>query len=485
MLSVSQLNRLARSLLEDAFALIRVEGEISGYRPASSGHGYFTLKDSGAELRCVMYRNRLLLTKLKPAAAGRVIARGRITLYEARGEYQFLVESLEEAGLGAQMVALQALREKLAAEGLFDSLRKRPLPRFPRRLAVLTSLHGAAIHDVLAVLKRRYRLLHITLVAIPVQGRTAELDIAQRLRDVARFTPAFDVILLTRGGGSVEDLWCFQAESVVRAIAASPIPVVSAIGHESDHTLADLAADLRAPTPSAAAEAIVPDGLAIRDQIDALLRRVVVRTERAIGEGGQSLDQRLRVLSAHSPRRELPLCQNRLGQASGRLDALCRRQVDVQTARLALALTRLQAQSPARRLQQMAERMALANRVLRRAWQATWRSQSATLANLESRLPSPRAVGDKVQSAALHWGRAERALQACVLRDADRRRKALDYLRRQLDALDPKQVLQRGYALVLDANTGQPLITKQAAAAQQKLLIEFADGTLPVSPTHS
>jgi exodeoxyribonuclease VII large subunit len=257
--SVSELSREIRNRLERAFPDVWVTGEISNLRPATSGHIYFTLKDADAQLRAVCFRSQARYLKFKPEDGLSVVARGRLTVYETRGEYQLVVEFLEPAGLGALQLAFEQLKAKLAAEGLFDSSRKKPLPLLPRTVGIVTSPAGAVIRDILLVLRRRYRNMNVLVYPVRVQGEGAAREIAQGLEHFNRRAgaAAVDVIIVARGGGSLEDLWAFNEEAVARAIAASKIPVISGVGHETDFTIADFVADLRAPTPSAAAELVV------------------------------------------------------------------------------------------------------------------------------------------------------------------------------------------------------------------------------------
>ena len=260
--SVSELSREIRSRLERDFPDVWVTGEISNLRPAPSGHYYFTLKDADAQLRAVCFRSQARFLKFKPEDGLSVIARGRLTVYETRGEYQLVVEFLEPAGLGALQLAFEQLKARLAAEGLFDAIHKKPLPLLPRTIGIVTSPAGAVIRDILRVLRRRYSNMNVLLYPVRVQGEGAAREIAQGVeyfnrRQAALAAPAAEVIIVARGGGSLEDLWAFNEEAVARAIAASQIPVISAVGHETDFTIADFVADLRAPTPSAAAELVV------------------------------------------------------------------------------------------------------------------------------------------------------------------------------------------------------------------------------------
>ncbi|MBI4400419.1 MAG: exodeoxyribonuclease VII large subunit, partial [Nitrospirae bacterium] len=268
---------LVRDRLEQGFPDVWVEGEVSNLRTPSSGHLYFTLKDANSQLRAVLFRAGAQRLRFALREGLLVIVRGRLTVYEPRGEYQAVLDYLEPKGVGALQLAFEQLKEKLAREGLFDQSRKRPLPFLPRRVGLVTSLSGAAIRDMLAVLHRRCPALAILIAPVPVQGEGAALRIAQAIRALSA-SGMVDVMIVGRGGGSLEDLWCFNEEEVVRAIAESAVPVVSAVGHEIDYTLADFAADYRAPTPSAAAEAVAP---VLEDLVRTLLD-LRERLERAI-----------------------------------------------------------------------------------------------------------------------------------------------------------------------------------------------------------
>jgi len=318
--SPSQLVRLARDLLEDTFPLIWVEGEISNLSRPASGHLYFSLKDAQAQIRCAMFRNRAMLLRFKPADGTRVLARARVSLYEARGEFQLIVEHLEEAGEGALLRAFEQLKAKLAAEGLFDAAKKRALPALPRRIGVITSASGAAIRDVLSVLSRRFPLVDVEVIPVPVQGKEAPPAIIAAL-NAASNAHRHDVLLLTRGGGSLEDLWAFNDEGVARAIRACAIPVVSAVGHEVDFTIADFAADVRAPTPSAAAEILVPDGAAIRRTLQREEARLEALMQRRLQNAAQRLDHAWTRLRTQHPRARLQRGSERLAHLRARLQA--------------------------------------------------------------------------------------------------------------------------------------------------------------------
>jgi len=287
-LTVAQLTEQLRALLEERFPAVWVEGEISNFRSYGSGHAYFTLKDADAQLRCVIFRTRAQRIRFQPADGLHVVAFGSVEVYAQRGEYQLVVELLEPRGLGALQLAFEQLKARLHAEGLFDAARKRDLPRFPKKIGIVTSPSGAALRDMLRVIGRRFGELHLMIAPCRVQGEGAAAEIAQGLRDLNALGDV-DVIIVGRGGGSLEDLWAFNEEVVARAIVASKAPVISAVGHEVDFTIADFVADLRAPTPSAAAELVVREKQAVVDALDELRARL----ERAATRPLRDLDRRV------------------------------------------------------------------------------------------------------------------------------------------------------------------------------------------------
>ncbi|WP_036192778.1 exodeoxyribonuclease VII large subunit [Marinobacter sp. EN3] len=365
-LTVSELNHQARHLLESSFMQVWVEGELSGFSRPSSGHWYFSLKDQKCQIRCAMFRGANQRIRTLPREGDQIRIRGKVTLYENRGDFQIIVEHLEPAGLGALQQAFEALKARLQGEGLFDPARKKPIPATPRHIGVVTSPTGAAIHDILTVLKRRCPAIPVTLYPTAVQGQPATADIVQAI-DRAQQHGLADVLIIGRGGGSLEDLWCFNEEAVARAIAACPIPTVSAVGHEVDVTIADFVADLRAPTPSAAAEKISPD------QQD-WLRRLTEQQGR-LGQSArrllQRLDNQLGHLSARlrDPRRELLEKAQRMDELELRLNKAIRNRLDQQKQKTDYLLQRMSAQSPRRTLktvreqtQRLEERLTLATR---------------------------------------------------------------------------------------------------------------------------
>ncbi|WP_374603709.1 exodeoxyribonuclease VII large subunit [Arenimonas sp.] len=429
----SQLNALARDLLEGSFPQVWVEGEISNFSRPASGHAYFTLKDARAQVRCALFRSNAARLRFAPRDGMLVLARGRLTLYEARGDYQLVLEHLEEAGEGALRRAFEELKARLAAEGLFDTARKRALPAFTRRLAVITSPRGAAVRDVLSVLGRRFPLLEVEVLPVPVQGDDAAAQILDMLQRAGR-SGRYDLILLTRGGGSLEDLWAFNDEALARAIVASPVPVVAAIGHEVDVSLADFAADLRAPTPSAAAELLVPD----RGELAGRLRR----------------DRQ-------------------------RFDALLARVLGAQAQRVDQAFLKLQALRPQLRLERGRNRLDALRHRLGQAWQAPTARRSERLSRLLRRLdqahPRRRLEAHRHRLALL-----ERALGALPARLVEPRRLQLRGLARALESVSPLATLGRGYAIVFDQD-GQVLRRASDAREGEQVRARLADGHLDLT----
>ncbi len=355
-LTPSQLNTLARDLLEGAFPLIWVEGELSGVSRPGSGHLYFNLKDARAQVRCAMFKPKSTWLKFAPRDGLRVLARGRLTLYEARGDYQLVLDHMEEAGEGALRRAFEDLRAKLTAEGIFAVERKRPLPAHPRRLGILTSATGAAVRDVISVLGRRFPLLDVEILPVQVQGASAAAQITTMLKRAAA-SGRYDVLMLTRGGGSLEDLWAFNDEHLARAVAGSSVPVVSAIGHETDFTLVDFAADLRAPTPSAAAELLVPsqEDLSRRLRaLDARLQNLHAQRLRALIQRADRASLRLHGLR---PQARLQLLRQRQAEGLRRLAAAWQRRLDRERSRVRHADAVLRATHPRRRLARLLDRL--------------------------------------------------------------------------------------------------------------------------------
>ena len=361
--SVSQLTQAVKDLLEGTFSSLWVEGEISNFRVPSSGHFYFTLKDASAQIRAVMFRSRNAALPFVPEDGLQVICRAGVSVYPPRGDVQLIVESMEPKGQGALQLAFEALKRKLAEAGLFEAGRKRPLPFLPRVVGVVTSPTGAAIRDILKVLWRRFPNLEIRFCPVRVQGDQAKIEIVEAIRTLNRDGKS-DVIILGRGGGSLEDLWAFNEESVALAIADSRIPIVSAVGHEIDFTISDFVADVRAPTPSAAAEMIVPER-------EALLEGLATLESRLRGAWGRQVESRRESLSRLSrwlihPGRRVQDGYMRLDELSERLRAVMGRRRYDGELHLDRARTRLFSGGPSRRVQSFAVRIESAKKDLLR-----------------------------------------------------------------------------------------------------------------------
>ena len=412
---VGELNARIRAVLDDTFGDVWVGGEISGVRLATSGHYYFTLKDGESQLKCALFRMNARYLKFKPRDGIAVVARGRIDVYEARGEYQLLVDHLEPRGHGALQLAFEQVKTKLAAEGLFEQSRKRPLPSLPQRIGIVTSPAGAVIQDMINVLSRRFPGLHIRVFPALVQGEGSADQVCRGLRYFSTSEWA-QVVIIARGGGSLEDLWTFNEENVARAIAACSIPVISAVGHETDFTIADFVADLRAPTPSAAAELVIRTREEVQDSIGGCQRRIeqMMRyrlsiAARRLNEGGVD--------------RATSLLHRRIGRNMQRIDELERCTTDH-------IRTTIRAQANA------------------------WRDLDARLRRMDLRLRFSEA---RQRLAALGTA-AHRAIEVRLARENGRFRPA----EAQLKQLSPLRVLERGYAIV---QTGDGAVVKSPADA--------------------
>ena len=423
-ITVSDLNRRARTLLENHFETLWVAGELSNVKPATAGHWYFSLKDPGAQVDCIMFRGRAQFLDFRPENGMQVEVRARVTLYEPRGNYQLAVEEMRKAGLGALYEAFEKLKAKLAAEGLFEAERKRALPAFPLAIGLVTSPSAAALRDVLTTLRRRAPMVPVVLYPVQVQGEGAAGQVARAI-ERANARGECDVLIVCRGGGSLEDLWAFNEEVVARAIAASRIPIVSGIGHETDSSIADFVADLRAATPTAAAVAASPDRAALVDQVGAIRHRLSRDVQRLV-------------------EREL----QRVDRAAGRLSRDMQRIVDREAQRVEGARRRLL--TPAQRVARSRERLGDLLRRLRRA------------------LPD-------IEAARRENARASTRLRAALARTQQQRGLGLAALRDALSHLDPTQVLARGYSIVRDAD-GHVRRSSAGLAKGAVLDITFSEG---------
>jgi exodeoxyribonuclease VII large subunit len=391
--TVSRLNQEVRTLLERGLGVLWVEGELSNFSQPSSGHWYFSLKDRESQVRCAMFRLKNAALGFTPKAGQHVIARGRVSLYEPRGEYQLIVDHLEEAGLGALQREFERLKAKLAAEGLLASERKRSLPRFPRRIGIVTSPSGAAVRDVLNILARRFPPAAVLVYPTAVQGAAAAPAIVQALQ-LASARAECDVLILARGGGSLEDLWAFNDERVARAICACAVPVVAGIGHEIDFTIADFAADVRAPTPSGAAELVAPDKLECLEALSRMAARMnacMRRELRAVSSRFANVGMRLK--QAHPGMRLVHQAQ-RLDDLEQRLTGAARAVLHTGRHRLNDAFTTLLQQSPERLVREYRRRQEGLDSRLHRAMKEylSRRSHRVELANRTLHAAGPEAT---------------------------------------------------------------------------------------------
>ena len=423
--SVRELNLAAKQLIEGGLPLLWVRGEISNFVSAASGHWYFSLKDEAAQVRCVMFRHKSQYLDFKPANGMQVEVLALATLYEARGDFQLNLEKMRPAGLGALYEAFERLKAKLENEGLFDAERKRQLPLLPGQIGVVTSPQAAALRDVLRTLANRMPSIPVVLYPVPVQGEGAAQKIAQAIR-LAGQRAECDVLIVCRGGGSIEDLWAFNEEVVARAIAACHIPVVSGVGHETDFTIADFVADLRAATPTAAAQAAAPDGQALRQR-----------------------------LASHRQHLQRALAR-RLERGMQHVDFLQRRLVH-----------------PAQRIRQQTERLDALQQRLQRAQAHTARQWQWRLQTLRQRLRGERPDLERLQELS---AASSRRLHAAFHLALERHAGRLAALHQHLQHLDPQQVLARGYSLVRDAR-GNIVTSSERISVGERLDIAFARGS--------
>jgi exodeoxyribonuclease VII large subunit len=430
-LSVSQLNRQVKTLLENGLARLWVEGEISNLARPASGHLYFRLKDESAQIGAAFFRQRQRGPTISFKNGDHVLVYGRVTLYEARGDYQIIVENIEPAGEGVLKRRYEALKKKLADEGLFDEDRKQAIPELPGRIGIITSPSGAAIRDILTILARRFPAVPVVIYPSAVQGDAAAPELIAALQTAVRRDEC-DVLILTRGGGSLEDLWAFNDEQLARGIAESPIPVVSAVGHEIDFTIADFVADVRAPTPSGAAEMVVPDREEWLRALAVLLVRAARQGRRTLEDKGQALDWLNRRLVAGSPAVRVARQQDRLREMRGRLSAAMRTEIhDNRDSLHALGNTLLQA-SPAVRVQR----------------------SIGQLAQIRQRLATAGRLA------------------------IDKPAHVLQVTARALDAVSPLATLDRGYAIVTDPKTGKALSRSRDVKAGDDIRARLASGEL-------
>ena len=431
----SELNQEARVHLEAGFPRLWLRGEISNLARPASGHLYFSLKDARAQIRCALFRSNAGGLGFRPANGDEVLVRGRLSLYEPRGDYQLIADGLLAAGAGELQAAFEALKKKLESEGLFANDAKQALPAWPGRIAVVTSPSGAAVRDIVHVLAQRWPLASVRIYPCQVQGEQAPLELVRAVRAADRDGFA-DVILLARGGGSLEDLWAFNDEQLARTIAGLTTPIVSGVGHETDFTIADFVADLRAPTPSAAAAAATPDGPALQIRLRGLQSRVLSSALRRLDRESQTLDHLQRRLQAHSPRRRLQDLQTRRLELDRRMVRARGQQLVLRTQHLRTVQDRLEQASPARQMQRL---------------------------------------GDKRQA-------LEQRLTRAIERQLERLSARLVTQARALDSVSPLKVLERGYAVVR-APDGTALSRMDQFGAGRELTLRFRHFEVPARTT--
>ncbi|HTO32223.1 MAG TPA: exodeoxyribonuclease VII large subunit [Pararhizobium sp.] len=479
--SVSELSGSIKRTVEQAFDQVRVRGEISGYRgPHSSGHAYFSLKDDKARIDAVIWKGTMGRLKFRPEEGMEVIATGKVTTFPGSSKYQIVIETLEPAGAGALMALIEERKRKLAAEGLFDQARKRPLPYMPRVIGVITSPTGAVIRDILHRISDRFPV-HVIVWPVRVQGEGSGNEVAAAIEGFNAFAAGGpiarpDLLIVARGGGSLEDLWSFNDEAVVRAAANSQIPLISAVGHETDWTLIDHASDQRAPTPTGAAEMAVP----VKADLEASVAALSARLKSAVGRQMDNRRQSVRALTRALPSLDqlLALPRRRFDEAAGGLG----RGLQMNTANKRRLFERAAAHLRPdvlsnrinERRQNVSERMTRAERIVERLIQRSASrvsSADAALRTLPARLLSQiHRSGDRLTGL---MGRADSALIA----DVRRRRSTVAAQDRILQSLSYRNVLKRGYALVRD-DAGLPVKSAAALSLNQAISLEFADGSI-------
>lgn len=425
-LSISELNKTVKGLLETEFSLIYVEGEISNFSRPSSGHWYFTLKDEKAQIRCAMFRNQNRSVPFEPKNGQQIVLYGKITLYEGRGDFQIITSSLELSGDGELRRSFERLKASLQKEGFFDQQKKKAIPKFPKKIAVITSPSGAAIKDIFSVVYRRFPALGMTVIPTQVQGEEAVPQIVNAIKTANEQNSLYDLILLSRGGGSLEDLWAFNTEPVAKAIFSSSIPVVSAVGHESDFTISDFVADLRAPTPSSAAEQITPDAEMLKNDILETSDRFIRAARRAIDSCQNELSHLIRRIRHPN---------SRLNEFAQRLDELERRMLSQVSNLIRIKKSKLaerKIQSPVQKIQQVKDRVKQLSRIMTQSHATLIKNRQASLSEKSS----------------------------------------------QLEALSPLATLKRGYAIVSEEAKGKIVRNSDEIAEGEKLRIRLSNGAL-------
>ena len=425
-LSVSELNRRAKMLLETQLNQIWVEGEISNYSQPSSGHWYFSLKDHSAQIRCAMFRNRNLAVKFKPKAGMNVRVRGRVSLYEPRGDYQLIVEAMQAEGQGSLQQQFEDLKNKLSKEGLFDSEHKLPLPKFVQHIVVISSPTGAAVHDILTVLKRRNPAITVTLIPSLVQGEDAPQQLIKSLNQAEQLS-AVDAVIIGRGGGSIEDLWAFNNEALARKIFSMRIPIISAVGHEIDFSIADFVADQRAATPSAAAELLSSDALKMQEQITDYKSRLI--------RGWTHIATRLK---------------QHVGQSSKRL------------------------KHPGQKIMHWQQRTDICEQRLNNAIKSELNKRHSSLVFVKKRVEMSAPL-KMISTAESKLASVTRRLEYATLQTLETNRQRLASSAAELDIVSPLSTLKRGYAIARDAS-GQIVKSIGTLGAGHRFSVQLSDG---------
>jgi exodeoxyribonuclease VII large subunit len=479
--TVSRLNREVRVLIERGLGVIWVEGELSNLSVPSSGHWYFSMKDRDAQLRCAMFRQRNMTVGFTPKAGQHILARGRVSLYEPRGDYQFIIEHLEEAGVGALRREFERLKAKLAAEGLFALEQKRSLPRFPRRIGVVTSPTGAALRDILHILARRFPPAAVLIYPTPVQGAAAIPSIVAAI-EMASARAECDVLIVARGGGSLEDLWAFNDERVARAIRASTVAIVSGVGHEIDFTIADFVADARAPTPSGAAELVAPDRIACLEALARTMDRLSACMRRELRSVASRFDgASLRLKLAH-PCIRLTQQVQRLDDLEQRLTAFVQRELRSVASRFDGMSLRLKLAHPGLRLAQQERRLDDLKLRLNGAIRGALHSDRTRISEMYTRLvhrsPEHSIREHRTRHDALS-GRLGHAMRQRVSRAEHRLNLAI----RTLNTVSPLATLGRGFALVKRVADGALVTNADAVAVGDEIEARLAHGTLKARVT--
>lgn len=478
--TVSEISGALKRVVEDAFGNVRVRGEISGYRgPHSSGHAYFALKDDRSRIEAVIWKGTMSRLKFRPEEGMEVIASGRLTTYPGSSKYQIVIENLEPAGAGALMALLEDRKRRLAAEGLFDPARKQLLPDLPRVIGVVTSPTGAVIRDILHRIRDRYPL-HVVVWPVRVQGETAAAEVAAAVEGFNAFAsggpiPRPDLLIVARGGGSLEDLWGFNDEALARTVAASEIPVISAVGHETDWTLIDYVADVRAPTPTGAAEIAVPVKAELQAAVTSLAARLSGAVSRGIDRRRQALRAAARALP--SPDQLLALPRRRFDEATARLSRCL--EVNTERKRARLEAARLVPTLLSRRTAEARRHFDSVGAQLPKCAVAALRERRRHLASVSARMsiePIARHAGELRREEARFAVRLDRAIDAYLTL----RRQRFAQNERMLATVSYQSILERGFAVVRDPD-GTPIRRAAAVKPGAALAIQFADGTTPAT----